>query len=107
MNGARQFVFCLVVHVHSYAMSALGEVQGIEVVQVRAGAPEGHCGFPRMGCEATRSGNLAIFSELGAATEVELTIPARAAYRERRRSGRFRSGRKARTMQEHAKESRY
>lgn len=56
--------------------------------------------------QATRVEHLAIFRKVGAGTEVELTIPARAAYDQRRGSQRFRFGRKSRTTQERAKESR-
>ena len=64
----------------------------------------GYCGLP--GMQARRVENLAIFREVGAGTEIEMTIPARAAYEQRRGSGRFRVGRMSRTRREHAKEIR-
>ena len=56
--------------------------------------------------QARRVENLAIFREVGAGTEIEMTIPARAAYEQRRGSGRFRVGRMSTTRREHAKEIR-
>lgn len=97
-------MFCLVVRLHCVRDLWLGEVQGIEVVYVDAGEPETHCGLPRI--QATPAENQALFNEVAAGTEVEVTIPAPAAYDQPRGSTRFRFGGKSGATREHAKESR-
>jgi ligand-binding sensor domain-containing protein/signal transduction histidine kinase len=74
--------------------------KGIEASVLKQGASRGHWGLPGMYERARRmGGHLKIWSESGAGTEAELTVPARVAYpkfsdRHRlwnRFSGRFRS----------------
>lgn len=65
--------------------------RGIDRKVVEAGAREGHWGLPGVRERATRiGGRLQVWSEHGAGTEVELTIPARIAYATARRRNGFR-----------------
>jgi signal transduction histidine kinase/ligand-binding sensor domain-containing protein len=68
---------------------------GIES-KVLAGGQSGHFGIPGMRERAQRIGaRLDFWSELGAGTEVELTVPASMAYQELRNGRRFRLFRRA------------
>jgi len=68
--------------------------KGIDKTVQQKGARAGHWGLPGMRERARRiGGRLAIWSEIGAGTEVELTVPAGVAYaksKSRRRFGLFR-----------------
>ncbi|HTS28286.1 MAG TPA: two-component regulator propeller domain-containing protein [Bryobacteraceae bacterium] len=68
--------------------------KGIDPQVLEAGAREGHWGLPGMRERAKKIGaRMVIWSEAGAGTEVDLTVPARIAYakpRIRRRFGLFR-----------------
>ena len=68
--------------------------KGIDPKVLEAGSREGHWGLPGMRERAKKIGaRMVIWSEAGAGTEVELTVPARIAYagsRVRRRFGLFR-----------------
>jgi len=68
--------------------------KGIDRQVMEAGMREGHFGLPGMRERAKQIGaQLVLWSELGAGTEVELTVPARIGYaksRARRRFGMFR-----------------
>jgi len=55
--------------------------KGIDSNVLKEGAPRGHWGLPGMQERAkSMRGSLKIWSELGAGTEVELTVPAPIAY---------------------------
>jgi ligand-binding sensor domain-containing protein/signal transduction histidine kinase len=70
--------------------------KGIDPKILEAGGTSGHFGIPGMRERAQRIGSrLDFWSEIGAGTEVQLTIPAAMAYEKRRRNRRFRLYRKA------------
>jgi ligand-binding sensor domain-containing protein/signal transduction histidine kinase len=63
---------------------------GIDPKILEAGGTSGHFGIPGMRERAQRIGSrLDFWSEMGAGTEVQLTIPAAMAYEKRRHNGRF------------------
>jgi signal transduction histidine kinase/ligand-binding sensor domain-containing protein len=65
--------------------------KGIDPKILEAGGPSGHFGIPGMRERAKRIGaRLDFWSEMGAGTEVELTIPASIAYEKSRNEHRFR-----------------
>jgi signal transduction histidine kinase/ligand-binding sensor domain-containing protein len=65
--------------------------KGIDPKILKAGGPPGHWGIPGMRERAQRIGSqLDFWSEVGAGTEVELTVPAAMAYENRRGGHRFR-----------------
>jgi len=65
--------------------------KGIDPRVLEAGGQSGHFGIPGMRERAQRIGaRLDFWSEVGAGTEVELTIPASMAYQNRREGRRFR-----------------
>lgn len=64
--------------------------------KVLAGGQQSHFGLPGMRERAQRIGaRLDFWSEMGAGTEVELTVPAAMAYQKRRDGHRFRLFRRA------------
>ena len=66
--------------------------KGIELRVLEAGGQSGHFGIPGMRERAQRIGaRLDFWSEVGAGTEAELTVPASMAYQKRRNGHRFRS----------------
>ena len=70
--------------------------KGIAAKVLEAGGRPGHFGIPGMRERAQRIGaRLDFWSEMGAGTEVELTVPASMAYRKRPDGRRFRFFRKA------------
>ena len=70
--------------------------KGIDRKVIEQGARQGHWGLPGMRERAKRIGaQLKLWSEPGAGTEAELTVPARIAYRIVRRRERFRLFRKS------------
>jgi signal transduction histidine kinase len=65
--------------------------KGIDPKILEAGGQSGHFGIPGMRERAQRIGaRLDFWSEVGAGTEAELTVPASMAYQKRRNEGRFR-----------------
>jgi signal transduction histidine kinase/ligand-binding sensor domain-containing protein len=65
--------------------------KGIDPKVLKAGGQSGHFGIPGMRERAQRIGaRLDFWSEMGAGTEVELTVPASMAYQKRRNGRRFR-----------------
>ncbi len=71
--------------------------KGIDPKILEAGGQSGHWGIPGMRERAQRIGSrLDFWSEAGAGTEVELTVPAAVAYQKQRNGRRFRLFRKAR-----------
>jgi ligand-binding sensor domain-containing protein len=65
--------------------------KGIDPKILQAGGQAGHFGIPGMRERARRIGaHLDFWSEMGAGTEVDLTLPASMAYQKRRDRGRFR-----------------
>ena len=65
--------------------------KGIDPKVLKAGGQSGHFGIPGMRERAQRMGaRLDFWSEMGAGTEVELTVPASMAYQKRRDGRRFR-----------------
>ena len=65
--------------------------KGIDRKVLEAGARQGHWGLPGVRERAKRIGaRLKLWSEPGAGTEAELTVPARIAYRTVHRRERFR-----------------
>jgi signal transduction histidine kinase len=65
--------------------------KGIDPKILEAGGTSGHFGIPGMRERAQRIGSrLDFWSEMGAGTEVQLTIPAAMAYKKRRHRRRFR-----------------
>ena len=64
--------------------------KGIDPKILEAGGQSGHWGIPGIRERAQRIGSQLVFwSEAGAGTEVELTVPASMAYQKQRDSGRF------------------
>jgi signal transduction histidine kinase len=65
--------------------------RGIDPRVLEAGGQSGHFGIPGMRERALRIGSrLEFWSEVGAGTEVQLTVPASMAYEKRRDRRRFR-----------------
>ena len=70
--------------------------KGIDPKILKAGGQSGHWGIPGIRERAERIGSrLQFWSEVGAGTEVELTVPAAMAYEQRRDGRRFRLFRRA------------
>jgi nitrate/nitrite-specific signal transduction histidine kinase len=77
--------------------------KGIAPEVLEAGGQSGHFGIPGMRERAQRIGSrLDFWSEMGAGTEVELTVPASIAYQARRAGRRFRFFRGKDTDEQHA-----
>jgi signal transduction histidine kinase len=70
--------------------------KGMEPSILKSGGLPGHFGLPGMRERAERVGaRLDFWSEMGAGTELELTVPASMAYQKRRDGHRFRWLRRA------------